>query len=193
MSNETGEVSVTSAELPLPDRRDNRQRTEPRLPGSSFATPALLPDVYIYQPAKAATQSGLAGTREWVLEFAPWSRREIEPLMGWTSSRDPLASLSQLRFPDKQSAIAFAERQGWRYEVRDPPSRHFKPKSYAENLRYDLAGAISRAQRPWNGTTSLARPSQFANRPSRTASGAGETGPTHWQERRARSYSRTSQ
>ena len=28
-------------------------------------------DVHIYKPSKTATQSGLAGTRAWVLEFEP--------------------------------------------------------------------------------------------------------------------------
>ena len=40
----------------------------------------------IYQPAKTAMQSGTAKTTTWVLEFAPASAREVDPLMGWTSS-----------------------------------------------------------------------------------------------------------
>ncbi len=42
----------------------------------------------IYQPARTAMQSGSAKTHTWVLEFAPASAREIDPLMGWTSSGD---------------------------------------------------------------------------------------------------------
>ena len=42
----------------------------------------------IYQPPKSATQSGLARTKRWVLEFEPSVARSIEPLMGWTSSED---------------------------------------------------------------------------------------------------------
>ena len=42
----------------------------------------------IYQPAKTAMQQGRAGTREWVLDYEPASPRQIEPLMGWTSSDD---------------------------------------------------------------------------------------------------------
>ncbi len=42
----------------------------------------------IYKPAKSATQSGLGRTKLWVLQFEQETPREIEPLMGWTSSGD---------------------------------------------------------------------------------------------------------
>jgi hypothetical protein len=132
-------------------RGDNISRGPVRLPGSSLPADRALPVAYIYQPARSVMQSAPVLKQKWVLEFAPWSRREIEPLMGWTSSGDPFASIPQLRFPDRESAIEFAERQGWSYVVRDPPVRRFRPKSYADNFRYDLAGAITRAQRPWDG------------------------------------------
>src|SRR5215468_3101255 len=51
----------------------------------------------IYKPAKTAMQSGTAKTREWVLEFEPEQPREIEPLMGWTSSGD-MRQQVRLRF-----------------------------------------------------------------------------------------------
>jgi hypothetical protein len=63
---------------------------EPLLPGSLAPTDGRLPLAYIYQPAPSAMQSVLAGRQpEWVLEFEPWDRKEIEPLMGWTASRNP--------------------------------------------------------------------------------------------------------
>ena len=42
----------------------------------------------IYQPARTAMSSGIAKTKHWVLEFAQTSSREVDPLMGWTSSSD---------------------------------------------------------------------------------------------------------
>ena len=42
----------------------------------------------IYKPAKTAMQSGAAKTKEWVLDYEPEQPREVEPLMGWTSSGD---------------------------------------------------------------------------------------------------------
>jgi hypothetical protein len=116
--------------------------------------PGQLPLAYIYQPAPSPTQSA-PGRKEWVLEFEPSSPPEIEPLMGWIASRDPFAHL-RLRFPDQQSAIEFAEKQGWPYVVQNPPVRRFRPRSYADNFRYDMADAITRAGRPWDGKMSIA-------------------------------------
>ena len=51
--------------------------------------------------------SGMGRTRDWVLEFAPTSAREIDPLMGWTSSSDTQAQV-RLRFPTKEAAQDYA-------------------------------------------------------------------------------------
>ena len=133
---------------------DNQSRGEPRLPGTSMPALGPLPRAYIYQPAPSPTQSGRA-RREWLLEFEPSSPLEIEPLMGWIASRDPFGQI-RLCFPDRQSAIEFAERQGWPYEVRDPPVRRFRPKSYADNFRYQLADAIARVRPSWDGSLRIA-------------------------------------
>jgi len=109
---------------------------EPLLPGSLAPTDGRLPLAYIYQPAPSAMQSVLAGRQpEWVLEFEPRDRKEIEPLMGWTASRNPFTSFYRLRFPDRRSAIEFAERHGWKYVAQPPPVRSFRIKSYADNFR----------------------------------------------------------
>jgi hypothetical protein len=134
----------------------NEARGELRLPGSAMPADVAVPVARIYRPAPSPMQSAPFGTRDWILEFAPGSLVDIEPLMGWTSGQDPFASIARLRFPDLESAIAFAERQGWRYLVREPPIRRFKPKSYADNFRYDLASALARAQQPWDGGMSIA-------------------------------------
>lgn len=136
----------------LPD--DNQSRRAPRLPGTSVPASGPLPLAHIYQPAPSPTQSG-RGRRDWVVEFEPSSRPEIEPLMGWVSSRDPFAHI-RLRFPDRESAIDFAERQGWPYVVKDPPVRRVRPKDYTDALRYGLADAITRAAGPWDGSVSIA-------------------------------------
>jgi hypothetical protein len=109
---------------------------EPLLPGSSTPSDGELPFAHIHQPAPSAMQSFLAGRpREWVLEFEPWDRKEVEPLMGWTATRDPFTSFYRLRFRDRQSAIDFAGRHGWRYIAQPPPVRSFRIKSYADNFR----------------------------------------------------------
>ena len=109
---------------------------EPLLPGTPEPADGKLPMAYIYQPSPSAMQSPLAGrAREWVLEFEPWDRKEVEPLMGWTATRDPFTSSYRLRFSDRQSAIDLAERHGWRYVTQPPPVRSFPIKSYADNFR----------------------------------------------------------
>ena len=90
----------------------------------------------IRKPAKSAMQSGVANTRQWVLEFAASTPREIEPLMGWTSSSDTRRQIT-LQFPSREDAIAYAERRGISYVVEEPKQRPVRPKSYADNFRFD--------------------------------------------------------
>lgn len=89
----------------------------------------------IYKPAKSAMQSGFAQTKEWVLEFDPASPRTVEPLMGWTSSRDTQAQV-QLTFDTKAEAIAYAEREGLPYTVVEPKPRQHIRKSYSDNFKF---------------------------------------------------------
>ena len=94
--------------------------------------------VRIYKPAKTAMQSGTGNTREWVLEAEP-SRKEIDPLMGWTSSRDTMNQVV-LRFESKDEAMAYARKQGWMYTVAEPRERAIRPKAYSDNFAYTRIG-----------------------------------------------------
>ncbi len=94
----------------------------------------------IFKPAKTAMQSGLGRTQLWVLEFAPAAAREIDPLMGWTSSRD-MRSQVQLEFESKDEAIAYAERNGLAYVVHEPQARKPVRKSYADNFKFGRIGS----------------------------------------------------
>lgn len=93
----------------------------------------------IYKPAKTAMQSGLARTKDWVLEFEPQRPRTIDPLMGWTGSADPREQV-QICFETKEEAIAYAERNGIPYTVYDPEPRKPVIKSYADNFKYGRIG-----------------------------------------------------
>ena len=94
----------------------------------------------IYKPAQTAMQSGPARTKEWVLEYEPETPREIDPLMGWTSSRDMKSQIS-LAFDTKEEAIAYAERTGIPYRVTEPKPRRPVRKSYADNFRFGRKGS----------------------------------------------------
>ena len=89
----------------------------------------------IYKPAQTAMQSGPARTKEWVLEYEPEAPREIEPLMGWTSSRDMKGQI-HLSFDTKEEAIAYAERSGIAYRVMEAKPRRAVRKAYADNFRF---------------------------------------------------------
>ncbi len=92
--------------------------------------------VRIYREAKTATQSGLANTRRWVVEFEPETPREVEPLMGWTSSSDTKGQL-RLRFDSEAEAVAYAQKHGFMYSLERPRERKIRPKAYADNFKYN--------------------------------------------------------
>lgn len=90
----------------------------------------------IYKPARTAMQSGRALTKRWILEYEPESPRELDPLMGWTSSAD-MRSQVLLEFDTKEEAVAFANGHAIPYQVFEPPPAKVRPRSYADNFRYD--------------------------------------------------------
>ncbi len=96
----------------------------------------------IYQPARTAMQSGAAKTQHWVLEFAPASSREVDPLMGWTSSDDTQAQV-RLRFVSREAALAYAAEKGIEADVAEPKPRKpvIRPRGYGENFATDRKGA----------------------------------------------------
>ena len=100
----------------------------------------------IFQPSKTATQSGRT-KNEWALEFEQKYRREVEALMGWTATRDMDREL-RLRFPTRESAEAFARKKGISYTVDLPHERIIRPKSYADNFRFDRIEARAGQEPP---------------------------------------------
>jgi len=89
----------------------------------------------IYKPAKTAMQSGTAKTKEWVLDYEPEQPREIEPLMGWTSSGDMRQQL-RLRFASAEEAVAYAERHGIAYQVQEAKASARRPMAYSDNFAF---------------------------------------------------------
>lgn len=94
--------------------------------------------VRIYQPARNAMQSGTARSKGWVLEFPPADTREIDPLMGWTSSDDTQSQV-RLRFETRKQAEDYARDQGLDYVVQQPHARaaNVRPRGYGENFATD--------------------------------------------------------
>ena len=90
----------------------------------------------IYMPARNAMQSGKARTKQWLLEYEPERPREIDPLMGWTSSSD-MRQQVQLEFETAEEAIAYAQTHEIPFDVFEPHRPVPKPKAYADNFRFD--------------------------------------------------------
>ena len=96
----------------------------------------------IFQPARNAMQSGTAKSRDWVLEYAGASGRQVDPLMGWTSSGDTQTQVL-LSFPTKEAALKYAGDHGIDAVVTDPKVRkqNVRARGYGENFAPDRRGA----------------------------------------------------
>ena len=96
----------------------------------------------IYQPARTAMQSGTAKADGWVLEFAQATGREVDPLMGWTSSDDTQGQV-RLTFETRAAAEAYAVTNCIGFDVVEPKSRKpiIRPRGYGENFATDRKGA----------------------------------------------------
>ena len=93
----------------------------------------------IYRPSKTAMQSGSANTARWLLEYEPESARELEPLMGWTSSRDMRQQI-KLWFDTKDEALAYAARNGIPATVEEPQEAKRRVMAYSDNFRFNRVG-----------------------------------------------------
>ena len=93
----------------------------------------------IYRPARTAMQSGTAKTERWLLEYEPESARQIEPLMGWTSSSDMKSQL-KLWFDSEAEAVAYATRNGIPYRVEKPHEPVRRSISYSDNFKFSRIG-----------------------------------------------------
>ena len=89
----------------------------------------------IYKPSRTATQSGQAKTKDWLLEYEPEQPRQVEPLMGWTSSGDMKQQIT-LRFHTKDEAVAYCERKGIAYQVIEPKESLHRQVAYADNFSF---------------------------------------------------------
>lgn len=93
----------------------------------------------IYRPTRTAMQSGTAKTERWLLEYEPEQPRQIEPLMGWTSSGDMKSQL-KLWFDSAEEAVAYATRNGIAYRIDRPHEAKRRSMAYADNFKYSRVG-----------------------------------------------------
>lgn len=93
-------------------------------------------------PAKNCMQSGTNNIQYWEMEFDNRERWE-NPLMGWSSSGDPLSNM-KVQFNTREEAIEHCEQNGWKWfvdgEVRNPPKRN---KNYGINFSWNRRTRVS--------------------------------------------------
>ncbi|MGQ3673107.1 ETC complex I subunit [Xanthobacter sp. TB0136] len=93
----------------------------------------------IYKPSRNAMQSGIAKTKHWVLEFEPEKARQVEPLMGYTSTTDARSQI-HLTFETKEEAVAYAERENIPYRVYEPHEPKRARIAYSDNFTFNRMG-----------------------------------------------------
>lgn len=91
--------------------------------------------VRIFQPAKNAMQSGTNNIHHWRIDFDTRERWE-NPLMGWTSTGDPLSNV-QVNFASVSAAIEHCEKMGWKYYIQKPNMAAPKQRSYGSNFAWN--------------------------------------------------------
>uniref|UniRef100_A0A2A4K4I5 NADH dehydrogenase [ubiquinone] iron-sulfur protein 4, mitochondrial n=1 Tax=Heliothis virescens TaxID=7102 RepID=A0A2A4K4I5_HELVI len=98
--------------------------------------------VRIYQPPKNAMQSGTNNIHHWEMEFDNRQRWE-NPLMGWTSTGDPLSNM-KVAFKCPEEAIAHCEKNGWNWYLDVPKiEKPVRPKNYGVNFAWNRRTRVS--------------------------------------------------
>ena len=95
-----------------------------------------MPHVVIFQRPKSATQSGRALTQRWMMTFPAQHASVQDPVMGWVGSQDMMDEVT-LTFNSQEEALAFAQKNGFTYEVRVMRQEITRPKSYGQNFASD--------------------------------------------------------
>ena len=89
---------------------------------------------------QSGRKANVSRGHDWVLEFPRQSAVRPDQLMGWQSSSDTCRQV-KMRFPDKETAIAYAKSLNIDHQVSEPKLRRVKPRAYAENFAFTRNGA----------------------------------------------------
>jgi hypothetical protein len=103
--------------------------------------------VTICQPTKNTMQSGRAkgktAGKPWVLTYDLETPRAPENVMGWVASGDTLNQVT-LNFPTSETAVAYAQAQGWDYDVLPARQRTLKGRTYLDNFLKPAQVAVTK-------------------------------------------------
>ena len=87
----------------------------------------------IFKPAKSAMTSGLYKTKKWCLSNNEMNETFINSKFCWTGSTNPEKQI-KIFFDDLESAVKFAKKNNYNYEIQRPNKRNLIKKSYSENF-----------------------------------------------------------
>ncbi|MBC7950819.1 MAG: ETC complex I subunit [Rhodospirillaceae bacterium] len=137
---ENARFTHSGAEMPSFDQMPDAEAPPPEEGAQSVhhgASPEpaemMLATARIYRRSPNPMQQGRARMGQWTVEFEPHLKPGIDPLMGWTSSGDPLQQV-RLTFPSEDEAVAFCRRQKLPFDLEKPAANKPKPKSYSSNF-----------------------------------------------------------
>jgi len=90
----------------------------------------------VFMPARSAGTQGVAKVGMWKVEPMNPGKRWGNPLMGWTSTRDPMNAINHglERFESREHAVQWCISNGYEYEVSEPKVPRRKPKNYAATM-----------------------------------------------------------
>lgn len=98
--------------------------------------------IKIYQPSPTV-MGGTQNTLSWKVQWEDQhTQRWTNPLMGWTSTNDPLSNTHMtMDFNTKEDAVRWAQSNGWSYTVVEMTHENRTltasgPKKYADNFKW---------------------------------------------------------
>ncbi len=96
-------------------------------------------EAIIYKPSKTAMQSGYLVKDFWELKFIQNSKVMLDPMMGWSGSRDTRKQII-LKFDTCDEAIKYANTKNISYRIIAVKKKSIKPKSYSDNFAFNRKG-----------------------------------------------------
>ena len=87
----------------------------------------------IFKPTKSAMQSGLNNSKKWCLRNKDENESFISSKYCWNGSSNPEKQI-KIFFDDLDSAVNFAKKNNYNFEVLKPNLKTLIKKSYAENF-----------------------------------------------------------
>lgn len=172
-------VAGTTEDLPEPVLPENPSEISALDP--AHLRDAVLPDgsqrlVHIRQDSYKIGQNPMDMEQNWIISFmdeGETSKTWNNPLMGWVSGADPMASNIQLQmaFRTASDAVYFAKKRGWQFVVDQPRFRqgrdddaqyqdNFLPQKVAALVKRDRK-QCNQWERPKAGASHYFRPLKY--------------------------------